>query len=227
MRQWRLLVVAIIWIESAQGFQFHPLPFSRIVSKRTQHETRRTPQKNRQTRTRLFDSEDARLAQNIAGTLSRNLKSAEKDRSTLARDIARYNDQLSRAKGELERLEDISVKNQLELNSYEEQIRAARSRFVEFQAKSNDARQQLVQMENEMKGPSTSLEQQQPWKTGSSIAPSQRSSNDSLFDESMVLPSIAGLTFLTALRSVMQNRPQVRKEAAESRFNPVCDICLD
>jgi chromosome segregation ATPase len=69
-----------------------------------------------------------------AGTLRRDIQSAESNQARLSRDMMVYNDQLARAKLELEQLESISVQNQRELDGYEQNIQSARERFVEFQA---------------------------------------------------------------------------------------------
>jgi hypothetical protein len=161
---------------------------------------------------RLYDSsstDNAKLAESIAGTLRRDLQSAESNRARLSRDINIYNDQLRRAKKELDQLENISLQNQLELDSYERNIKNARARFLEFSAKSNEARKQLIDMEDEMRSTTDTLA---PYQNGGGTD-TTKGSLFSLDNKGLLLPGgLAVVAALAAIRTLLQKRPEVRQE---------------
>jgi hypothetical protein len=163
---------------------------------------------------RLYDSsstDNAKLAESIAGTLRRDLQNAESNRARLSRDINIYNDQLRKAKKELDQLENISIQNQLELDGYERNIQNARARFLEFSAKSNEARKQLIDMEDEMRSTTNTLAPYQNSAGGTGTT--TKGSFFSLDNQGLLLPGgLAVVAALAAARTLLQKRPEVRQE---------------
>jgi hypothetical protein len=160
------------------------------------------------------NNNNPRLAESIAGELRRDLYGAEQRRAQLSRDIMSYTDQLGRTEHELARLDHMTVQNQSQLDAYEASVRQARDALVQLQAKSDEARRQLREMGDEIRPTATALS---PYS-----ATAFSSSSDSDEQQRLVVPTVAGLTFLAATRAFLQDRAAVRRQndaAAVARAN--------
>jgi hypothetical protein len=125
-----------------------------------------------------------------------------------------YTDQLGRTEHELARLDHMTVQNQSQLDAYEASVRQARDALVQLQAKSDEARRQLREMGDEIRPTATALS---PYS-----ATAFSSSSDSDEQQRLVVPTVAGLTFLAATRAFLQDRAAVRRQndaAAVARAN--------
>jgi hypothetical protein len=145
----------------------------------------------------------AERAETIAGTLRRDLQSAEQRRARLSRDLGLYQDQLRRAQSELGRLDGISAQNQRNLDGYERNIQTARAKLFEFTTKSQEARRQLSSMQDE-------VVLLPPLSTNEGSGGRAVATTASLLDQpGLLLPGVAvvALTVLAAARGWLQQRP--------------------